>query len=688
MDRCSHASDEPSNWTPDSDETTNARELCLRNSDLLEEILGHILSASDRQDLQIQRQAHLWIALTCRDFLPSAIKILWRRLDNLLPLLRLLPSFSERDRDGVYYLCGPMTANGWTSFDCHAKHVREIVYHDIPDTIYIEPSVYFRLGLRNSPILPNVWRFACSGTTSGPSASETLLYMQLPLRALELGSMDAMSNPTPGPSMEMTRAMVVSSLREKPSQISHLILVAQPVTIFDEGIPLDKLMSLELAKMIMNAASPDPTFLRRIGSLPCLRSFRADSTCITESAIKNLAPNLFGSTPSHFISISGRGLFMELTDLRLRGDLIGVKSPVALFLQLIGSSKLQCLTLQKKKKNWASLLVQGEGRGARSAVPSAPILHTISHRWSKSLRQLDLEVYHSYEAILELLAGLSNLCSLKLSGDILNIPVGKSISMFAGLSALETLSLHCRFYLRERGSFVSLDLRSISNLALFSPRLRELDIPISASVLPPLESTRTISLNLRKITVNYSDFVLADTIASTIGLACRLDQMFPRLNSLRYDNGTAATACTNPSDRVVAWAQVQELVLAFQHYKIIVIFELFQNGRGNQSLLFSGPSAYRNSTNGGPIGTRHIDSGSAEKLGSTRHDCGPTRFTKLIPASLGLAEWSSSHAISKPERLAMLIIATCNRMTIRDSGGNLEVTGLLYYASAKNAAFM
>ncbi|KAJ7193144.1 hypothetical protein GGX14DRAFT_593264, partial [Mycena pura] len=568
MDRCSYVSDEPCKVPSDPDETTNARELCLRNSDLLEEILGLLSSASDPQELESQRQTLLWIALTCKDFLPSAIKFLWRRLDNLLPLLRLLPSFTERG--GVYCLLRPIMPNEWTSFDRHTKHVREIVYDDIPDTIQVEPSVYLRLGLRNSPILPNVRRFACSGTTSGPSASETLLYMQSPLRVLELSSVGSMLNPIPGISMEMTRAMVVSSLREKPSQISHLLLVAQPVTIFDEGIPLGKVTSLEVARI----NGTDPALLRRIGSLPHLRSFKADSTCITDLAIRNLAPELSGYTSSQFINSSGGSLFTELTDLRLNGDLARTDSPVALFLQVIGSDELQCLTLQKAQ-TWESL-AQAMGRGVRSEVPSASILHTISHRWSKSLRQLDLEVYHSYEAILELLGALPSLCSLKMSGDVLRIPVGKSIcSMFAGLSEVGTLSLRCRFYSQEWDPPLSFNLRSIAILARTCPRLRELDIPISASELPPL---RTISLNLRTITINYSDFVLADTLANTIALARRLDQMFPRLSSLRYDTSScgrravwSAGEAINPSGQVAAWAQVQELVLAFQDVRRVAL---------------------------------------------------------------------------------------------------------------------
>ncbi|KAJ7191163.1 hypothetical protein B0H12DRAFT_1172387 [Mycena haematopus] len=60
-----------------------AREQCLRNSDLLDQILDHLSSpVSDPMDLQTQRQALLRIALSCKNFSPLAIKSLWRILDN------------------------------------------------------------------------------------------------------------------------------------------------------------------------------------------------------------------------------------------------------------------------------------------------------------------------------------------------------------------------------------------------------------------------------------------------------------------------------------------------------------------------------------------------------------------------------------------------------------------------------
>ncbi|KAJ6564706.1 hypothetical protein B0H19DRAFT_82069 [Mycena capillaripes] len=68
------------------------QEQCLRNSDLLDQIL-RLLAPLDEppQDLRVARNNLYRAALTSRAFSFSAIKLLWQRLDNLLPLIRLLP---------------------------------------------------------------------------------------------------------------------------------------------------------------------------------------------------------------------------------------------------------------------------------------------------------------------------------------------------------------------------------------------------------------------------------------------------------------------------------------------------------------------------------------------------------------------------------------------------------------------
>ncbi|KAJ7912973.1 hypothetical protein B0H13DRAFT_2005651 [Mycena leptocephala] len=429
----------------------SAREQCLQNSDLLGEILGHIPSEPDRDDLKAERQSLLWIALT---------------LDNLVPLLRLLRSFTIRN--GIYVR--PLWAYGlnsheWKSFERHTPYVKEIVYKDISDTRHIDPSVYLRLCLRNSPVLPSLRRFVCTATMQ-PSASEILVYMQSPLQAIELSS-NAQGSIALS-SMALTREMVVSSLLEKPSDISSLILISQPFSILSEGIPLalEYLTSLELRCMV---GAMDATLLRRIGSLSHLRSFTVDSGCFSGLDFDHLATRLGQSTPFHFEQNSRERLFMELTHFKVEGNLLAASRPPFGVLQIIGSDKLQSLTFAGYP--WARSgrggFRGGRGRGRGRADP-APLremhedaLHIIARRWSKSLRHLDLHVDHSHIAVSNLLARLSALRVLRLSGCMRVADDGDICSIFAGLAGLEALSLYCGW---GSNIHMQLDIRSITGL--------------------------------------------------------------------------------------------------------------------------------------------------------------------------------------------------------------------------------
>jgi hypothetical protein len=89
---------------------TTPQEQCLQNSDLLHQILLQFITSVAGQQSGPQTRSVLWhnlpwsfhdgrntlhsAALTSRAFYHSAIPLLWWRIDNLYPLLCLLPSFT------------------------------------------------------------------------------------------------------------------------------------------------------------------------------------------------------------------------------------------------------------------------------------------------------------------------------------------------------------------------------------------------------------------------------------------------------------------------------------------------------------------------------------------------------------------------------------------------------------------
>ncbi|KAJ7098947.1 hypothetical protein C8R44DRAFT_356053 [Mycena epipterygia] len=522
-------SDLPDLLPPESDDATIE---CLRNPDLLEEILGHIPSAGDPHNLRAQRQSLLWIASTCKAFPPSAMRLLWRRLDNLRPLLCLLPSFTSIAGSALFL--GSVGSHEWAVFDRYAIHVKEIANTvvDIENSImHIDPSVYFRLALRCPPILPNLIQVEC--TASQALASEIFVYMQSPLQRLQLGGLDVMP--------DVATQMVVSSLSSQPLRISSLVFVNQPCSILSEGITLEHLTSLDLRDM--KGAMPI-SLIRQIGSLSHLRSLAADTKCFTGASLaafpdfKSLADSADNRTT----------LFMGLTYLELRAKPSTLSSGICVFLQIIGTQSLRSLVLQESAPAlWNSNKIEGDS------------FHTIIHRWSKTLRTLELEVYNLSWDNLKLLNRLSALRSVRLSGSLLG-PYCDISSVCTGLSDLEVFSFRCRSF-----TPISFDIRSITVLAENCPKLQELDVAISARELPSLSLTPMISHSLGTIIVHSHSPEIhfgptpPDAISNTLALARHLDRLFPRLSTVRYDAGSGARGAIE-----TAWAQVQELVFAFQ----------------------------------------------------------------------------------------------------------------------------
>ncbi|KAJ7744749.1 hypothetical protein DFH07DRAFT_942963 [Mycena maculata] len=532
-----------------------ASEQCLRNSDVLEEILDHLSSTSDPGDLAITRQSLLWIASTCRFLSPSAVKFLWRKLDNIIPLLFLLPSFAVRG--GIYGLFGTMEAQDWGAFDRHAAFVKEISYENRRH-IHIDPSVYVRLALRPTPVLPNLARLEC-GDTETFVAAEAVLYMQSPLQTIELAGGDQMPNTT----ASMFTSMTLSSIYGSATVIhlSILILDNQPFDILSEGISLTKLTSLELRRMKGNMST---ALFRRIGSIRNLRSFTADTECLRAALA-----NPFDS--GRLVPMSE--LFMELTHLHLNATQTS-NSPILLlnFLRDIGTRNLRSLVLRRMAALPASvpIPIRGatRGRGFRgSAVVRFPgsrvgqgYIHTIAHRWSRSLRRLDFDFSYLHEEELTPVNTLKSLRSLTFSGRLspLDSPPHSSLctKLCAELPELEFLSLGLEWHPATWGSllrppYVAPSIVDLFCLAEKCKGLQEIELPILTNALPPVSSTPAISHGLRKINVRSTK-----TPPDTLGLARHLDRLFPRLNSVVCAEGG--------TEEKAAWAHVQNLVFVFQ----------------------------------------------------------------------------------------------------------------------------
>jgi hypothetical protein len=73
------------------------------NPDILDEICEYLRDEQDGSSelTKPSKQNLLWAGLTCKAFLEPALDRLWRSLESLFPLLKILPSFTLSDETYV-----------------------------------------------------------------------------------------------------------------------------------------------------------------------------------------------------------------------------------------------------------------------------------------------------------------------------------------------------------------------------------------------------------------------------------------------------------------------------------------------------------------------------------------------------------------------------------------------------------
>ncbi|KAM5537878.1 hypothetical protein V8D89_008354 [Ganoderma adspersum] len=128
--------------------------------DILMEIFSHLqpgrCSQEDRNAARkrrrVCRQALLASALTCRTFSDLALDVLWRALDDIQPLLKLLPGYKR-----PFVLKPYIAPETWKKFQSYATRIRETGL--FLDRERVHPSVWTFLVIKceNFPLLPRLY---------------------------------------------------------------------------------------------------------------------------------------------------------------------------------------------------------------------------------------------------------------------------------------------------------------------------------------------------------------------------------------------------------------------------------------------------------------------------------------------------------------------------------------------------
>ncbi|KAJ7607641.1 hypothetical protein DFH06DRAFT_1486485 [Mycena polygramma] len=426
----------------------SAQDQCVRNPDLLERILQKLIiphATSIPLDLSIARKTLYSAALTSRSVYPSAVRILWRRLHNLYPLIRLLPIVPASD--GVYYWPGHSEDADWEVFDRHAAYVREISYSKRP-IAPVNPLVYMRLAARKSVLLPNLLRFGCLYDSPG---LELILYVSPSLVSVTLGSASASDTET-----------FLNMLARHAPALSHLTLNKIPNSLITSCGLFRDLQSIDL-NFLEGPITHEA--IQILGSLPLLHSFTTDFNGWDKVDLQSIPP---------------ASVFVALTHLTITATPAVLGHTVPLFLPRIAAPSMVAINILKPVR-WMYPNVRPVPAETLAKTFLA-ISQSVATRWSTSLQNLRIHDLNSSckAADFAAIQGLTSIRTLELT-QTLHGSLGdeKILAVVRTWAELTSLTIDCAVA----------DIEFMKCLAQHCPMLRTLHVAFLPHWLPDVSTT-------------------------------------------------------------------------------------------------------------------------------------------------------------------------------------------------------
>ncbi|TFK83239.1 hypothetical protein K466DRAFT_529217 [Polyporus arcularius HHB13444] len=160
-------------------------------------------------------------ACVCRAFTEPALAVLWRSLDDVQPVFRVLPSFI-RQESGLAYewlITEEVTPDQWARMQWYASRVREL--HGLDAFKSMHSSVWaFLEGVRgNRPLLPNLRRLTAVLSIEDPSVLMRILSPSLHEVKLAFAFTESLSS---GEVTGVDASAVGSVIQVVPSRVPHL----------------------------------------------------------------------------------------------------------------------------------------------------------------------------------------------------------------------------------------------------------------------------------------------------------------------------------------------------------------------------------------------------------------------------------------------------------------------------------
>ncbi|TFK83235.1 hypothetical protein K466DRAFT_665981 [Polyporus arcularius HHB13444] len=322
----------------------------LTHPDILDEVFSHLTPGWAEGDVEIPywmpsdrkllRSTLASSALVCRVFSKKALDCLWRVLDSILPLLRILPSTAFRINSDI-------SDAAWTKFQAYARRVREL--KSVEPMVRLHSSTWDILvpRLGGAPLLPMLRRLET--VIMLPYPTPGILLLSPTLRSLRLSFPQFMPLPEPASDSSILVENIIRaiSLPCIPDDVRRKVHETAPEAS-EHLLALGRFISLRELDLAPKSVRVGPDSLRALSSLGSLRVLRV---------------NLAFGTMHHLASLHEG--FSDLNALSLRGtDMDTLKLLQVLPLEKLAELELGTetpMTVEEYRHYLAS---------ARSLIPS------------------------------------------------------------------------------------------------------------------------------------------------------------------------------------------------------------------------------------------------------------------------------------------------------------------------------
>ncbi|KAI0710294.1 hypothetical protein C8T65DRAFT_777735 [Cerioporus squamosus] len=295
---------------------TTAAPAILVQQDILDEVFSHLTPEWDEgdtddpnwdpSDRKLLRSTLAASALVCRVFSEKALDALWRVLDSIVPLLRLLPGTGSRTNIRIYR---DISDAAWSRYQGYARRVRELnsveATNSSEATISIHPSTWQILlqRLGGAPLLPMLRRLET--VVMLPDPLQGILLLSPTLQHLQLSTPDDYYEPEdfdPENNIFMNNLIRHISIPSVPADVRRKIHAAVPEAS-NHLRSLGRFTALQDLDLYFAGVRIGQETLQALSSLESLRALRA------HVSLKKMAP-----------SASFRDGFPALDALTLRGS--------------------------------------------------------------------------------------------------------------------------------------------------------------------------------------------------------------------------------------------------------------------------------------------------------------------------------------------------------------------------------